>query len=494
VVYHIQKILEEGDLPSDIFILGASVKGANSNVRRMENALVEKGIPCHVPMMEEGGIDERVINGKVVFSTYHQSKGRQRKYVFLVGFDHSYFAYYAKNLPEDHCPNTLYVGCTRATHRMFLLENNDRPTDQPLRFLKMNHYEMKDQEYIDFKGHPQVLFYEKDPQLAAEEAASAARKRPVHFVTPTDLIKFIPESVLEEITPLVERIFKPVTVTGLPELTAEDIPTIVAFPSSGLYEDVADLNGIALPCMFWDRLNHDNINVLYSLIEGMLADTGDNEHLFLKRRFREVDPTNHTPANYLYLANLYLAVQEKLYFKLCQIAKEEYNWLSETVVDRCRRRLDLVVGCETIIDHEYTFIHPKMEMEHRPIDELLDHHLVGGQGTAVTPLSTPKYRFSARLDLVTQSSIWEIKCTHQITIDHMLQVVIYAWLWRLVPGYDAKKNAKIFNLKTGEVFVLDATTEELTKIVVELLRGKYEKHEPLSDDDFLTLCRTTVSS
>jgi hypothetical protein len=67
----IQKLFEKGVQPCDIFILGSSVKGVNSNIRKLENRLVERNIPCHVPMLENEKIDDRVIGGKVVFSTFH---------------------------------------------------------------------------------------------------------------------------------------------------------------------------------------------------------------------------------------------------------------------------------------------------------------------------------------------------------------------------------------------------------------------------------------
>jgi superfamily I DNA/RNA helicase len=123
VIYEIKHLLAQGVKPSDIFVLGASVKGANSNIRRMENALVSEGIPCFVPMLEMADkIDDRVIDGKVVFSTFHCVKGRQRAHVFIVGFDNGYLDYYARNLPKDRCPNTLYVAATRATNNLYLLE------------------------------------------------------------------------------------------------------------------------------------------------------------------------------------------------------------------------------------------------------------------------------------------------------------------------------------------------------------------------------------
>jgi len=518
VVHHILRILEDGDLPSDIFILGASVKGTNSNVRKMENALVERGIPCHVPMLENDSMDERVIRGKVVFSTFHSVKGRQRKYVFIMGFDQGYFAHYARNLPEDRCPNTLYVGCTRATHRMFLLENNDRATDQPLRFLKYSHRELAQLDYVDFRGQPQTIFYEATAPAGGQGDGAPVK---THYVTPTEIIKFVPERVLDVVTPLLEQLFvliepgvaptddadtksdsvKPdPVVRGCRDsnavAAADPIPSVVYFTKSGLYEDVADLNGIALPCLFWDRMTAGTAeavvteeaasrqNVLYTLISEMLSDLKEHEHGTLRRAFAAVDPHSRAASDYLYLANLYVAVQEKLYFKLTQIPREEYGWLTEEAVATCVTRMQEVIGPrERMVAHEHVLVHPKMETVHVAMDAAL-RPWFGDQ---------VRYRFAARLDLVTQDAVWEIKCTHALTIEHRLQVVIYAWLWRLFPEPLASHLGaaasvmpfRLFNIKTGEVYELQATTEELTQIVVELLRGKYATPVVLSDAEFL---------
>ena len=156
VIYQIKRLLDEGECPSDIFVLGHSVKGTNSHIRHMENVLTNADVPCYVPMIESDAMDDRVINGKVVFSTFHTVKGRQRKYVFIVGFDQGYF-YNARDIDTFVCPNTLYVGGTRATHGLYLLQNEN---SKPLDFLKRDQYDMKHSEYIDFKGMPQTIFYE----------------------------------------------------------------------------------------------------------------------------------------------------------------------------------------------------------------------------------------------------------------------------------------------------------------------------------------------
>ena len=477
VIYHIRKLLAEGDLPSDIFILGSSVKGLNSPIRRMENILVDSNIPCHVPMIDVEGIDERVAEGKVVFSTFHTVKGRQRKYVFVLGFDNSYFSIYGRKLDPKECPSTLYVACTRATHKMWLLENDHYQNDRPLECMKMTHHEMKNSAFVDFKGSAQTMFWEKETPTAS----SIAQKVKTRHVTPTELIRFIPEYVLEEITPLLTRIFV-LKKAGVSPI--DKIPSIVNF-KSGLYEDVSDLNGIAIPCMYYDYLYKKKkdvsgsytSNVLYGLIEASIENLKSHEHLYLKQIFRTLDPECKAVSDYLYMANVYTAFQEKLYFKLKQIDRTEYSWLSEDSVNECIQFLDEVISETNEIIAEQTIISSDMEKEHSRIDILLKGELG----------STFKYRFTARIDLMSANTMYELKCTSQISIDHMLQVVIYAWLWNMVSEPDAgQKYFKLYNIKTKELWELVATVDELTTIVVALLKGKYGETTRMTDEEFFT--------
>ena len=239
VIYQIKRLLDEGECPSDIFVLGHSVKGTNSHIRHMENVLTNADIPCYVPMIESDAMDDRVINGKVVFSTFHTVKGRQRKHVFIVGFDQGYF-YNARDIDTFVCPNTLYVGGTRATHGLYLLQNEN---SKPLDFLKRDQYDMKHSEYIDFKGMPQTIFYEP-----VQESDITI---PTYYVNPTELIKFINEDTIEFVTPLLEELFfQEIEPTSENEI---NIPKIIE-TESGLYEEVSDLNGIALPAIYYDEI------------------------------------------------------------------------------------------------------------------------------------------------------------------------------------------------------------------------------------------------
>ena len=64
-----------------------------------------------------------------------------------------------------------------------------------------------------------------------------------------DIIKFIPESIIEEISPLIERIF--IRIEN--KKTELDIQSLVK-TRRGYHEDVSDLNGITIPIMFFERM------------------------------------------------------------------------------------------------------------------------------------------------------------------------------------------------------------------------------------------------
>ena len=475
VVHTIRDLIENyGAQPADIFVLGGSVKGPNSMIRRIENALVDANIPCHVPMMETSeNIDEDVIKGKIVFSSFHTSKGRQRPYVFVVGFDHSYFKTIARNMDATVCPNTLYVATTRASKRMFLLESDEWSSDRPFKFLKMTHNEMRTKPYIDFRGIPRVLF-EEDKQINKSDEIC-------HKVNPTDLTKFISEAVLEEITQILDTVF----IKENDNTEHIELPSMIK-TAAGFFEDVSDLNGIAIPAILYDYIAHmyrddDELPqcILYDMIVESMSHSKPNKHLFLKRVIRELSPICENLEDYLYMANVYEATQEKLYFKLKQIDRAEYTWLTPAVLRQCKRRIMEVLEKE-ILESE-----PKVE---ETIIRYDDEYENGRLNDCLSPYLKDSFAFCARIDLLTENTLWELKCTSDITAEHMIQTIVYAWIMRTVnPNFS--KSVKIFNIRTGQVMRLDAEKSVLDTIVVALLKGKYEETPPTTAEDFLTECK-----
>jgi hypothetical protein len=481
--------------PDDFFILCGSLK---NSVRKWENLLVNRGIPCYLPTMEMEGLDERIIRGKVVFSTFHSVKGRQRKHVFVVGFDESYFEYYARDAPRSECPNTLYVGCTRATETLVLMEKDNHYEDGPLPFLKRTHAQMRREPWIDFRGKVKALSWSGGDTTLKSSSSSSSTKSQIsnHFLTPTELIKFVPDETMEILAAKVDALFERVSLAN--DEVELEIPVVIE-TQRGFHEDVSDLNGTVLPFLYLNSVKDDdaaNISSssssstsdLYAIVEKAMRELPAGEYEFLKESFATLEYTGST-ADHLYLANLYAAWNEKLYYRLRQIGRDEYTWLTENIIDLCVARLGVILGaggrrCES----ERTIIHAGMELETARVQESL-----------VTEFPDRRFFFTARVDMVQMQeqeepggggggegegeTVWEWKCTSHLTIDHFLQVVIYAWL--MTTASFADREFKIYNIKTGQMFRLGGTVEDWREIVVTLLRKKYERAERIGDAEFL---------
>jgi hypothetical protein len=154
---------------------------------------------------------------------------------------------------------------------------------------------------------------------------------------------------------------------------------------------------------------------------------------------------------------------------------------------QCQRRLEKNIGAECenakpLI--EKTIIHQSQEIEHEAIDAVLNEYFE----------YNIKFRFTARVDIITPSTVWEIKCVREITMDHQLQVVIYAWLHCILHSADENiKEFKIFNIRTGEIQKLIANREHLDFIVISLLQGKYQESEKMTDEKFINNCKNAFN-
>ena len=173
-----------------------------------------------------------------------------------------------------------------------------------------------------------------------------------------------------------------------------------------------------------------------------------------------------------------------------QIERDEYTWLDESMINSCTRRLNDVLKDELsdyVPQAEVTIVNNDMINVNMKIDEILGQHM---------EKYDRRIRFGVRVDLITRDTLWELKCTTETVIEHYAQLVLYAWLWRLryEESNDLEKNKqfKLFNIKTGEIYRLEATTEELGNVVIELLKGKYTESVPKSDEEFLEKCCNEV--
>jgi superfamily I DNA/RNA helicase len=118
--------------PDNTAILVPSMKIAY--VRDLSNSLLEKHRILNSPSVsDDTRIDPDIIRGKVAISTYHQFKGSERDLVVIFGADSKYFET-GRSLPDDRCPNAVFVALTRARKQVsyaYFPRNAQVPDIQP---------------------------------------------------------------------------------------------------------------------------------------------------------------------------------------------------------------------------------------------------------------------------------------------------------------------------------------------------------------------------
>jgi nucleoside-triphosphatase THEP1 len=122
MVKRLEDVIMEYDA-GDVFVLSASVRSKNARnpIKMLENSLCKRGVRCYVSSSDDR-LNSSIIEGKVVFTTFHACKGRERKLVVVVGFDSGYHEFYARNGGI----NPLYVALSRTMDRLILLQNEDK--------------------------------------------------------------------------------------------------------------------------------------------------------------------------------------------------------------------------------------------------------------------------------------------------------------------------------------------------------------------------------
>lgn len=527
----IKRLLDDGIAqPSDFFILGNSNNA--SHVKNIEALLVEHNIPCYIPGSHDAGSpDERIAQGKVNFATFFTAKGRQRRFVFVLAFEKQQSDLYAKARPHYNptdCMPSLYVACTRATEQMWICEsdNNNSGEDGPPAFLKKNHLQIAKLPYVSFQGIP------KPPQSITNfvEESSAAEKLKREYLTNlavTDLISFIDEETYDLLLPILETAF---VCEQPPNPQPIEINNIVQC-TQGNFEDVSDINGIAIPLMYFDHLiwNHvqgispttptiDDIQESQDVDEDEADATLGCKHdhnkgasaifnlLLLEQQIfkassphkienrgkifqalnqliqehQQQESQQLSVETYLRFTNMYTAIRNKRFFKTQQIFKEDYKWLSTDTLAQCFAVLDAAISPEERARVRHWQIERKLvDANDDEIHEQVNHFIFS-HGVQ------KKYKISGLVDLATHNTVYEFKCTSHLSPDHFLQLCLYAWLWRCICHYPPRE-FRLLNIRTGEKHRLVAEDHVLETIAIALFRKKEKKIIPAPLTQFLQI-------
>lgn len=395
----------------DIFILAPSVKSSSSPVRILANKLTEDGIPIYVPVSDEEKLDKDVVEGKIVFSTFHQVKGLERKVVLVFGFGQTYFQFYKKDKDPHICPDEIYVAVTRAQERLTVF----------------HHYQDDFFKFVSKKNlceHTQYIEYER---LKLKKS----KKNQIKALPVTDLVKHLSSSSTEYAVSMlkVKKIREASSVIDISKKTKQD----------DLYENVSDITGTTIPS-YYEYLKTENISILehlnskeacsffkgeYDFDEGVVSDKAiikinpyEEEYSFDDYAFGDDIQNNNEGVveddvenngitfigKFLRMSNYFCAYMSGYSFKTTQI--KEYKWLKEEDLDSCINRLDSI-------------LQKGVPTEHEVIVKYNDEGLLKMNG---------KY-LRGSIDCIQDGGIYEFKCVTSVQNEHILQLAVYAFMY-----------------------------------------------------------------
>lgn len=217
--------------PSEILILAPSIKSRRSPIKNLANKIASQypSISCHIPTFDEEKLSPELLEGKLLFCTYHQAKGIERKAVLMFCFDTSYYKFYDRAGDKTAITNAQYVGVTRSSQYLTLIH------DASYDYLPFLHRDtLSDHCHVIIDRHP-LPDVPEDPE----------EKTKLSGFTVTNLTRNISEAATSYcfngfFVPDLER--PPAKYRVYP-------PTKIRLENGSL-ETVADITGAAIPAIY----------------------------------------------------------------------------------------------------------------------------------------------------------------------------------------------------------------------------------------------------
>lgn len=433
-----------GYLPSDIFILAPSLKTNNSPIRILENKIKTclENIPVYVPIGDDTTLDSDVLEGKLVFSSFHQVKGLERKVVIVFNFDNSYFKYYKKDANPNICPNEIYVATTRSLECLSLFHhiNNDY-----LPFICIN--TINKYCYVE-KNTLKILYTDN---IKPKETS------------PTKLLRHIADDVLDQCYNYLDII----NIQDKKEMIHIPLKTRQKY---GDYaegsESVCEITGLAIPCYFELKLK-GKIGIFEKLgrkfgkpqvNSGCLVVLEPEDDKKPDETISNIVLETLTVQQLLYIANYWNSDKDGFLFKIKQITN--YDWLSDENLQYCMNRLDKLNFSTDSIFEERIII--------EDYKELRNTILIGF------------------VDCIDNHRLFEFKCVQTLEKEHYLQLAIYMYMYK---KYKIEQNRKFHKKKNVyEIENLGYSIKDLQRKITLINKDIYNYNDTISK--FKTNCKT----
>ncbi|KAI8961494.1 P-loop containing nucleoside triphosphate hydrolase protein [Daldinia sp. FL1419] len=451
----------------------------NEVLSKLTNRLSKTyGIKIAVSTSDDVPLDKLVYSGKLIVSTYHQFKGNERDLVIVYGADNAYFEILGRNLPNDTCPNEIFVALTRARKQLVVM-HDAREAAMPF-------------------VCPQTLYNTADvvrmSSAKFKRCRASGRQINTGLLLPRNVIvseiaRHVLQATLDDVCNRYLQITELAAL--LPEELQIKAPERVLTDSVKMhYEAVSDINGMAVVAAY----EHD--------IKGTLSTLGHE-----KEDSPGTVPTEKgaQAAWFCREACRHDALSSGYYSRWIQMARHSFDWLGPHL-DSAKQRL-----------REQFNDSPKLKFEHKLGEEGFSIYdgekkttRIRGRADIIQYTKTSDRSLPIRLHnatrpiredgfgglpgLAEEVTIWEIKFVSKLSLEHAVQASVYGYLWAVQNNTERLPRILLFNVHNGEKWEITALggRDAMRCLVEEVLRAKYSTDEEMPTNKFLKMCTETM--
>ncbi|AYV79193.1 MAG: putative helicase/exonuclease [Faunusvirus sp.] len=453
----IKYYIDKGYKYDEIFVLAPSVKSDGCPVRLLANKLSSLNIPVYVPNSDEEKMDEDILKNKIVFSTFHQVKGLERKVVIVFNFDATYFEFYKRDHDVAICPNELYVASTRASEHMSVL----------------HHYENKYLPFLDKAAMKRVCDFERFSKK------NKTRRNNNIATNVTDLVRHLPVNV-------VQRALKYIDVVEVNKAEYKiNIP--VKTRQNNLYESVSEITGVAIPAYF-ELKNTGKMSIYPDELLQPAQHDDEIEYEDVVINLKRLHVTE-----LLYIANVWNYLKSGYLYKLRQI--KYYNWLKPAKLTKCIDELARYISPGAVFEARLG-LENKPELKNRMLTGYID--CIDGNNIwefkcvqqleeeHKLQLAIYMYLYErdriANIDEKIQMLTSDLANTERPAVKQMLTQHIAEQYKLRTCTY----NYYLYNILTGQRFNIKSTIDRLSQLIDYLVTVKYCAVKKLTDTEFMS--------
>jgi hypothetical protein len=420
------------------FIYNIVIKYGQENVTIITPTVISTSYKCWEPlesylssynvainkMRSDSEFGVTVANGALTICTFHQSKGTENDVIIILGLDSDYTSYIAKDESPEEFSNIEYVALTRAKTRLIIVQRN---TCAPLPiFVPL--LTMRDDDDVPLINAARVnMIVMNECANVVQHCALPYKPAPITITRAArnahrDAHKYIAEHERTTL-PILRRRRTDSRLIILTHKTE-------CFSNRAIVEEVSDINGNIITLLYDSKLTggsyRDEIKTRYDRISKLID-------LTCRKDNTESIKISNSGINILNAFNNDLKSEIIEFNRITTLNKHDLFKRALPIYARIAAAYSVLKGGANFYRLRQITKWDWLINEDTKIQEIMtrmSRRIVNDGRSEVhcyfDHFGTKARRLVGIADFLTGRIIYEIKCTQEITTDHVIQVLLYA--------------------------------------------------------------------